>query len=1566
MKRSVFSRTGSVRHELEAWISIVVAFAAFAAACPSRADVAWFFCYPVSPIGAAGSTDRIECSVSPIGAPDPSVHYNNTQGFLEYNSAFDEYHLGDDWNGSQGGNGDLGSPLYAVADGTVVYVNDLASPAGDPHEWGRVLIIEHELPDGELVYSLYAHVDEFNVPTACHLASAPGCDVADGQQVATLGDGNGHYACDPPPACAHLHFEIRKSFEYWDPDIIPGSGYIESPTDPFVEEHYYDPTEFIEARRGGQCTPLTEKGTCGADGPDLIVINPILDDSTLDPNQAFSTTVVTRNQGDQISDPTTVRFMISEDPVITTSDTEMSGDPVGALAPQAVEGDSDTNNAPTANGAYWVGACVDPVVGEANIANNCSVGIPIVVGGGGASEIVELVDNGGFEDGSTSWSTDGDFHIGDQPCPHSGNRYAFLAEQNGNWGDGLTGTLSQLVTIPANATSVDLSYEWSISTNDPSAEIRDGMVVSIYEADCSTAHQVVEIYSNLDAQNGCGTSYYDTEGPFDLLAYAGETICLSFFAGTDATPNTETVFRVDDVSIEAEVPTGGPPSVVTDGPSLVTESTVRLHFSANPNGLETEVWFDLEADDPDPEGDTDRINVGAGTGSIELFIDEGDLDCDTQYFYKANAENSAGNDEGSTQSFFTDECVGGPPIADTDSAREITATSAELRGDIFPNGLATTAFYRWGPTLDLDNSTSPQNMGSGTEWVDFPQPLPGLVCETQYYYQAFAQNSAGTSSGTTNEFSTLECPNQPPLATNDQYGAVENTVLSVSTASGVLANDTDPDGDPLEAVLVDSTNQGVIDLAEDGSFSYTPFPDFTGIDMFTYQAFDGTAFSSSATVTITVEPSTNELPFISVVEPDGVEDNTDSLFQITWIDGDVDDDSDISLSYSEYPSCFGATEIVSGISEDDPVDSYVWNAADVPEGAYWILGTIDDGVNPPQSACSSGYVLVSSCDTWFEGGPYAGDVALLRANPVTGVAFAATTLLYRSRDWGESWSKLPLGDTNRQIGSIAFDSTRPARVWVTWGDFLFRSEDEGDSWQVVLESSGYLSGLVVRPPNQIFAIKSGRDILWSSDDGSSWTDLSELPSFGEQLASSTADVLWAGTFDGVFRSVDNGVTWADGGLDDVRALAAHPTDNLVALASVGSQGVLFRTEDGGVSWKEVADGYAYDISWGIDNTDLVIVGTGGVGYLLTSTDAGVSWSEEFVGADPLSSVALDPNSMSDPGVLVYGIRRRPQGLTAWLPGHEGLSRPNNLVVPLERSVIALGTAPHSRQHVAFSESAASSWKSSGPFIVFDLLEVVSFAPSSLLASYYDRTFRSEDGGDSWTQTAGVGLPPWGDNALAASLTGSVYLASWEGVLVSSDAGDSWQNISGNLPEGERVFDVAVDPVDPSTIYVVLGLTRDRVFKTTDGGVLWSEISPSPTIRSARVKVLDDQSVFVFSVPGSVFRSVDQGGSWTLLWLGDTSQTPRDIVRSVGTTGEYILGTSDGLYRTYDDGATWFAFDLGSPVVPEVPSLAFDRSSPHLLYAGTSAGVFRTWLCTAELESEIFSDGFESGDTSMWN
>ncbi len=104
----------------------------------------------------------------------------------------------------------------------------------------------------------------------------------------------------------------------------------------------------------------------------------------------------------------------------------------------------------------------------------------------------------------------------------------------------------------------------------------------------------------------------------------------------------------------------------------------------------------------------------------------------------------------------------------------------------------------------------------------------------------------------------LNDTNHAPVAVGDSYATDEDKPLNVA-APGVLANDTDPDGDSLGAAVATGPSNGTLKLDADGSFTYTPDKDYNGTDSFTYKASDGSLDSALATVTIDVA-AVNDAP----------------------------------------------------------------------------------------------------------------------------------------------------------------------------------------------------------------------------------------------------------------------------------------------------------------------------------------------------------------------------------------------------------------------------------------------------------------------------------------------------------------------------------------------------------------------------------------------------------------------------------------------------------------------------------------------------------------------------------
>ena len=93
--------------------------------------------------------------------------------------------------------------------------------------------------------------------------------------------------------------------------------------------------------------------------------------------------------------------------------------------------------------------------------------------------------------------------------------------------------------------------------------------------------------------------------------------------------------------------------------------------------------------------------------------------------------------------------------------------------------------------------------------------------------------------------------NTPPVAVDDRYVLSASAVSASSAVQGLTANDTDAEGDPLSATLVNGAANGLVAIDPvSGAFAFTPGAGFDGLDRFTYKVSDGQDTSDVATVTL--------------------------------------------------------------------------------------------------------------------------------------------------------------------------------------------------------------------------------------------------------------------------------------------------------------------------------------------------------------------------------------------------------------------------------------------------------------------------------------------------------------------------------------------------------------------------------------------------------------------------------------------------------------------------------------------------------------------------------------------
>ncbi len=160
---------------------------------------------------------------------------------------------------------------------------------------------------------------------------------------------------------------------------------------------------------------------------------------------------------------------------------------------------------------------------------------------------------------------------------------------------------------------------------------------------------------------------------------------------------------------------------------------------------------------------------------------------------------------------------------------------------------------------------------------------------------------------------TILSVNDAPLAETDLYLTTQGTALNVSAAQGVLANDSDAEGDPLSASMATEPAHGQVNLAASGAFIYTPNASFFGRDEFEYRVSDGNAHAIGR-VAIDVTRAANQRPIAvgeSFVLPEDTVLDTTQLESLLANDSDPEGQA-LSLRVLQPPARGTLTQLPGG------------------------------------------------------------------------------------------------------------------------------------------------------------------------------------------------------------------------------------------------------------------------------------------------------------------------------------------------------------------------------------------------------------------------------------------------------------------------------------------------------------------------------------------------------------------------------------------------------------------------------------------------------------------------------
>jgi photosystem II stability/assembly factor-like uncharacterized protein len=250
------------------------------------------------------------------------------------------------------------------------------------------------------------------------------------------------------------------------------------------------------------------------------------------------------------------------------------------------------------------------------------------------------------------------------------------------------------------------------------------------------------------------------------------------------------------------------------------------------------------------------------------------------------------------------------------------------------------------------------------------------------------------------------------------------------------------------------------------------------------------------------------------------------------------------------------------------------------------------------------------------------------------------------------------------------------------------------------------------------------------------------------------------------------------------------------------------------------------------------------------------------------------------------------------------SRRSNLIARVARLARIASLAVAAAMALATAAGAAGGWYPVGPYAGAGTLASSPSEPRMLYAAdELAGLFKSTNGGSSWTL---VTLPATVERLYAVAVdpqnAAKVYIATLAGMYYSSDGGASWtasaQAVDSPVVTGPVI---AVDPTDSATVYV--GTYFHGVYKSTDGGGSWQPANGG----------LEDGFISSLAIaPAS-------GQARPAIYVGLVSG-----------------GSSWGVFRSTDGGASWVAKDEGLPQPTFVAAfrVAVDRGTPSRIYVAS--------------------------------
>ncbi len=446
------------------------------------------------------------------------------------------------------------------------------------------------------------------------------------------------------------------------------------------------------------------------------------------------------------------------------------------------------------------------------------------------------------ENGTVVLNADGSFSY--VPEPNFAGTDSFQYEVSDGNGDTATATVTITVNpLPDPPVAVNDAYSVEMNTTLTTVLGDNGLLDNDFDPDGDTL--TIETTPVVDVANG--TLTINADGTFEYIPTSGFSGMDSFeYRISDGNGGTSQAVATISVLNSNDPPVAGADAYSTDRDTpLVVSAAAGLLIN-----------------DSDADGDVLTVNVDfVGTDATNGTVT---LNADGSFTYTPNAGFSGTDsftyqvvdpeglgDEGTVTITVND--VNTAPVAVMDMVtmdEDETFTAVSGVDDLLDNDSDIN-----GDTLTVE--TTPAVQPSHGDLTLNSDGTFTYTPESNYHgMDSFAYTVTDGNGGTAmaTVMITINSVNDIPIAENDVYQTTVDTALQIDAASGVLANDSDVDGDKLTASQPSfgGPTNGTVTINSDGSFTFTPDAGFVGMDTFLYEVADGNGGTQLGIATITV------------------------------------------------------------------------------------------------------------------------------------------------------------------------------------------------------------------------------------------------------------------------------------------------------------------------------------------------------------------------------------------------------------------------------------------------------------------------------------------------------------------------------------------------------------------------------------------------------------------------------------------------------------------------------------------------------------------------------------------